>query len=110
MAHHSGDPFSGMMGQDAEVAKIFRKERESATGDFFHYDEAKPGLGATGEFPQGKLTPEDEGEIRIGVTVFNGKVVVDFGEPTTWFGMDPKQARSIGELLIRRAAEVPPAV
>lgn len=101
MAHHSSEVFSGgrndsvrqaMEANDAFLREIFAKQQR---------------LGATGEFPQGHLTPEDEGEIRMGVTVFDGKVVVDFGTPTTWVGMDAEQARGLGELLIRRAGEIP---
>jgi len=74
MAHHSSEPFGPrMMGWDSRYGEMFRQERESATGGLFH--SGPPDLGATGEFPQGKLTEEDEGEIRIGITVFNGKVV-----------------------------------
>lgn len=41
--------------------------------------------------------------------MFGGKVVIDFGKPTAWIGMDAQQARDLGELLIRRAAEIPDA-
>lgn len=37
-------------------------------------------LGPTGQFPQGKLTPHDEGEIRIAVGIEQGKVVMPSGE------------------------------
>lgn len=57
------------------------------------------GLGATGQFPEGKLTETDEGEIRIAVGVHSGKVVVNFGKPVAWFALDSKQARELAESL-----------
>ena len=49
-------------------------------------------LGATGEFPQGKMNSEDEGELRLGVTADKGNVVIAFGTPVTWIGLPPKVA------------------
>jgi hypothetical protein len=60
-------------------------------------------LGATGQFPEGKLTGEDEGEIKIAVGVHEGKVVVNFGKPVAWIGFSPQQARELAES-IRRAS------
>jgi len=60
-------------------------------------------LGATGQFPEGKLTPEDEGEIRIAITSINGKVVIDFGKPIAWIGFTREQAKQIAETLLEKA-------
>ena len=38
-------------------------------------------LGATDHFPQGALTPDDEGELRLAVTAPGGKVILAFGKP-----------------------------
>lgn len=81
MAHHSSIPF---------VPPLLNEE-------------LKPVLGATGEFPEGKLTPEDEGEIRIGITDMDGKVIIDFGTPTAWIGFTPEQADGIADTLRERA-------
>lgn len=51
-------------------------------------------LGATGNFPDGKLTSNDEGEIALGVTAYHGKVIVNFGKPVVSLGMSPEQARA----------------
>jgi len=64
----------------------------------------KDRLGATGNFPDGKLTDNDEGEIRFAVAILKGKVVINFGEPITSLGMSRVQARKLGQLLIRIAA------
>lgn len=62
-------------------------------------------FGATGQFPRGKLHESDEGEIRIGVTVKSGTVVLAFGKDVSWVGMPPRQARDLGRMLIARADE-----
>ena len=82
MAHHGSDP--------REIQKMMRDLR----------------LGPTGEFPQGKLTDDDEGEIRIAVGQLNGKVVIDFGKPTAWIGFDPEQADAIADSLHQHATEL----
>lgn len=63
-------------------------------------------LGATNRFPQGKLTPKDEGEIVFAVGVKDNKVVLDFGKATAWIGFEPEQALQIAEILKSRAYEI----
>lgn len=60
-------------------------------------------LGATGKFPEGKLTESDEGEIAFGITHKNGKVVVSFGKPVAWVGFGPAQATELAGLLRKYA-------
>ena len=60
-------------------------------------------LGATGKYPEGKLTDDDEGEIRIAVGESKGKVVITFGKPTAWIGFSPEQAISIASSLLDHA-------
>ena len=65
------------------------------------------GLGATGDFPDGKLCPEDEGEIRFAVAADKdaGLVHLDFGKPVTFMSMTVKQAADLGQLLNDKARE-----
>lgn len=81
--HHSDKPFD-----DAEPKSAF-----------------EPTFGATGKFPDGKLVPHDEGEIRFGVTHKGGKVIIDFGEPVHWIGMTPDQAKLLAASLITRSGK-----
>ena len=60
-------------------------------------------LGPTGKFPNGKLTPHDEGEIKVAITHHAGKVVIEFGTSVQWFGMTPEQAVDIGKALCHHA-------
>jgi hypothetical protein len=63
-------------------------------------------LGATNQFPQGKLNEHDEGEIRLAIGQKNGKVVIDFGKPVAWLGFDPEQAEQIASSLLEHAREI----
>lgn len=100
MAHHGSNPFG-----DDEMPKALRdfytdKHREAfgAPSDF----------GATGRFPQGKYAPTDEGEIAFGVAADReaGKVVINFGTPVAWFGMDREQALALAESLRQKADDL----
>lgn len=83
MAHHSG--------QDSEsIRKMV----------------AALGLGPTGDFPQGRLNQADEGGLRIGVSIEDGKVVVAFGKPTAWVGFDPSQADQLADSIRAKAREI----
>lgn len=62
--------------------------------------------GATGRFPEGKLTEADEGEIRFQIGYQSGKVVMDFGQPTAWIGMSPQQAKELAHMLNKWANPV----
>ena len=61
------------------------------------------GLGPTGKFPEGHLTPTDEGEIAAAVTNYEGKVIVNFNSPVHWFGLTPGQARELALSLRQHA-------
>ena len=58
-------------------------------------------LGATGRFPEGKLTDQDEGEIMFRIGHLNGKVVLDFGQQVAWVGMSPDQAKDLARMLMK---------
>lgn len=60
-------------------------------------------LGATGEHPRGRLTPTDEGGIKIAVGSKNGAVVINFGTPVAWIGFSPTEARQLAESLVKHA-------
>lgn len=58
-------------------------------------------LGATGQFPEGKLNEEDEGELRlaVGADLDNKKVIIDFGKLVAWIALSPKDARQLAEVI-----------
>lgn len=62
-------------------------------------------LGPTGKFPDGKLCPEDKGEIAIGIGIDpeHKIIVMQFGIPTRFIGMNSEQAIEIADDLISKA-------
>ena len=63
-------------------------------------------LGATGQFPSGKLTKQDQGEIKIGVMGVDGNIIMEFGQSVHWIGMTGVQAIDLGRILIKRGRKI----
>jgi hypothetical protein len=86
MSHHMNDMPSELLN---------RLRRELGT---------PPGLGATGEYPRGKLNDDDQGEIRIAIAADMSRrlVVMDFGTPAKWIGFTPEEASNIADLLMEK--------
>ena len=63
-------------------------------------------LGATGEFPGGKLTEDDEGALNLAIGGKDGKVVIDFGTPVVWIGLTPQEAAEFASLILKYAKEM----
>jgi hypothetical protein len=53
-------------------------------------------------YPEGKITPDDEGELQIRIGDVKGQIVLDFGKPVTWIGFPPMMAMNLAENIIRR--------
>lgn len=62
-------------------------------------------LGATGKYPLGALSDEDEGELRmaIGRDPIDGVIRLDFGKPVAWVGLPPPEAIEMAKLLLKHA-------
>ena len=54
-----------------------------------------PKAGPTFKFPDGKLTPHDEGEIAIAVAELNGRLVMNFGKPIQSIGFTRQEALAL---------------
>jgi hypothetical protein len=63
-------------------------------------------LGATGEFPDGRLDDTDEGELQIAISSGQGVVRIDFGKKVAWLALPPASARALADNLTRRAEEL----
>lgn len=101
MSHHGSEPFDEIP-WDKEARE--RKEaRDKLMRDLM--SSAKDFRGALGDFPEGKLTKNDEGSIQFAVGVKDGKVVLDFGTPVAWLGLNAQQAADFASLLLKRARE-----
>lgn len=66
----------------------------------------KPTFGGTGQFPEGKLNADDEGELRFGVAHDQGQVIINFGTPVAWFTMSPTLARELARVLNQHADDI----
>lgn len=66
-------------------------------------------LGATGNYPGGKLTEEDEGELRMAMRAVpeKGIVALDFGKNVSWLGLDKDVALKFSDSLRREAGKLP---
>ena len=57
------------------------------------------------QFPDGKITPDDEGSISVAIGIDNGNVIINFGKPIAWLGLPPAACMEMGRTLIKRARE-----
>jgi hypothetical protein len=58
-------------------------------------------FGPTGDFPRGKLRPDDEGGLNIGIAHdSDGTVIINFGTDVSWLGLPPDQAREFAKLIL----------
>ena len=66
-----------------------------------------PPLGATGQFPRGKLHKEDEGEFRFAIaTDLKRQVVhIDFGKSVAWLGLPKKEALALAKMIREHAGK-----
>ncbi len=107
MAHHGPNPFDGE--RQEELRKLMAEAKEGVAPEVVKRKLTRALLdttgfvGATGLHPQGKLTPQDEGGIQFRVGSENGKVVLDFGTPVHWVGMDAQQAADLASSLMKWA-------
>ena len=77
-----------------------QKQRSSALDQLFGK------LGATGQFPEGLMSRNDEGALQMAVIGTEGKVVLAFGKEVAWIGFNPAQARDIAKMLVEKADDV----
>lgn len=62
-------------------------------------------MGATSRHPQGRLTDDDEGELKMGVAhdTLDGLVKINFGKPVAWLGLPPENAIALAETILKHA-------
>lgn len=56
------------------------------------------------QFPRGKLTDDDEGALTIRMTTQDKTIVVEFGKPVAWIGLDRATALDLAINLLKRVA------
>ncbi len=63
-----------------------------------------------GEFPDGKLNPDDEGALAVSIGHEKSNVVMRFPKPVAWIAFTPEGALGIAETLIKHARQLGLAV
>ena len=65
-------------------------------------------LGATGQFPRGKIDRLDEGQIKFAIAAdtTTKTVLVNFGKPVVWLGMTADEAIDVAQSIINKALEI----
>lgn len=62
--------------------------------------------GKTNDFPRGKINEFDEGGLRISIGVQDKTVMIDFGAPTKWIGMDKQTAIDFANAILGKANSI----
>ncbi|MGX5775454.1 hypothetical protein [Methylorubrum zatmanii] len=107
MSHHSSDLslthlLSNTAGTTEELGNMLKDELA-----MLKEKQLQTSLGPTGDHPHGRIVPHDEGGLMFGVTVFNGRVIFDFGKPIRSIGFTREGALELAELIKRRAEQCP---
>jgi len=105
MAHHESiankETLKSLFGSAVTPEDLLRQRNEDMRDEI-----ERLRLGATGQYPEGKLTREDEGGIRIATTSKNGKVILAFGKEIAWLGFTPQGAIDLGANLMQHGEEL----
>lgn len=69
-----------------------------------------PGLGATGEYPEGSCGPDDQGELKAALAADQrtNRLILAFGKPVSWVAMTAVEARSLAMSLLEKAKQLTP--
>src|ERR1700690_3828503 len=99
MGHHGSDePSPEMLGALRALKEKVGDDRDTLRKELLSA-ESQPKLGATGQFPDGSIDKSDEGKIAFGVASHRGKVIINFGKPVAWLGLDARQATALAAVL-----------
>lgn len=63
-------------------------------------------LGATGEHSRGKLDASDEGDLRMAIGVQDKTVILTFGKPVAWIGLDKTTALAFADNIRKQAESI----
>jgi len=99
--HHSPDK---SLAEKMSMTQSAQQIREALGRQGALARELKP-LGPTGKYPGGKLTEHDEGELLIGLVMFKGKIVMDFGKPIQSLGFGLGAAEDLANSIKKLVSE-----
>jgi len=61
-------------------------------------------FGPTGEFPEGKMSEDDDGALQIGITTDKeGRVIINFGTDVNWIALEHPYAVQFAVTILKRA-------
>lgn len=63
-------------------------------------------LGAQGTFSDGKMSDDDEGDMKIMIGTQNRCVRIDFGKPVCWFAFSKEHAIEFAEAILKHARKL----
>ena len=95
----------GDMEDPIDVKDMLQKIQEQAK-DIEKQGQEPEQAGPTGQYPEGKLSPDDIGEIKIRVGMKHDKVFIDFGTAVAWVAMTGNQAIDMGNMLCKAGRHV----
>ena len=95
-------------GDESSVDELINKLNDIDRQKLINSLLANP-LGATGNFPDGKLNENDQGELALSIGIDREKnvIIMNFGTQVAWIGIPKQQAIEMGEGMIKRANELP---
>ena len=101
MSHHNFD------GVDPEMDARFKDMLAKQQADLHEMREAhlRQDIGPTNTHPEGKLTDKDDGGLQFAIAQTGGKIIINFGSPVSWVGMNPEDAESLAQSLLSKARE-----
>jgi len=62
-------------------------------------------IGATNTFPDGKVSGDDEGELRIAIANDGKLIMMKFGKSVDWIGFGPQEAVAVATNLLKHVRE-----
>ena len=63
-------------------------------------------IGKTNDFPRGMLNGSDEGGLQIAISVLDKTVIVAFGTPVEWIGLDKDTAIAVANGILEKARAI----
>jgi hypothetical protein len=97
MSHHGNDPLG------LNKPSLLTGSREEMLRKML---DSSGFVGATGHFPAGQISVDDEGGIQFAIKPENGKLIIDFGKPVSWVGMSPQEACDLAGSLVKMARAI----
>lgn len=67
----------------------------------------KYNLGPTGKFPAGRLDQNDGGELKAAVYLQHNRLIIEWGVPIDWVGLDKAGALEMAKVIKEKAEKLP---